>query len=99
MQAFLSVPTFIAIAVLALFSFFFSASEASLIALNKIRARHLADKGIKGASSALRLITKLDKVVAAILIGNNLVNVIISSLATIIFVGLLGPTWGVVAAT
>ena len=99
MQAFLSVPTFIAIAVLALFSFFFSASEASLIALSKIRARHLADKGVKGASSALRLITKLDKVVAAILIGNNLVNVIISSLATIIFVGLLGPTWGVVAAT
>ena len=56
--------------------------------MNKIRARHLADKGVKGASSALRLITKLDKVVAAILIGNNLVNIIISSLATIIFVSL-----------
>lgn len=99
MLAFLSVPTFIAIAVLAVFSFFFSASEASLIALSKIRARHLADKGVRGASSVLRLITKLDKVVAAILIGNNLVNIIISSLATIIFVGLLGPTWGVAAST
>ena len=99
MQAFLSVPTFIVIAVLAVFSFFFSASETSLIALNKIRTRHLADKGVKGADSALRLITKLDKVVAAILIGNNLVNIIISSIATIIFVSLLGPTWGVVAST
>ena len=99
MLAFLSVPTFIVIAVLSVFSFFFSASEASLIALSKIRARHLADKGVRGASCVLRLITKLDKVVAAILIGNNLVNITISSLATIIFVGLLGPGWGVAAST
>ncbi len=46
----------------------------------------------------LRLIAKLDKVVAAILIGNNFVNVAMSSLATMICVGIFGANWGVVIA-
>lgn len=99
MPIFLSIPTVIILIILAAFSFFFSATEASHIALNKIRARHLADKGVKGANSVLRLITKLDKMIAAILIGNNFVNVAISSLVTVIFTGIFGSHWGVVLAT
>lgn len=59
----------------------------------------MTNKGVKGAASVLRLITKLDKVVAAILIGNNFVNIAISSLSTIIFIGIFGPVWGVVVST
>ena len=99
MYTFLTIPALIIIILLSVLSFFFSASETSLIALSKIRARHLINKGAKGANSLLRLITKLDKMVAAILIGNNFVNITISSLATLIFIGIFGPEWGVVIST
>ena len=99
MPILLSIPTVIILIILAVFSFFFSAAEASHIALNKIRARHLADKGVKGANSVLRLITKLDRMIAAILIGNNFVNVAISSLVTVIFTGIFGSNWGVILST
>ena len=99
MHILFSIPMVIILIALAVISFFFSAAEASHISLNKIRARHLADKGVKGANSVLRLVTKLDRMVAAILIGNNFVNVAISSLVTVIFVGIFGPNWGVMLAT
>lgn len=99
MHALLTVPAVIIIILFSVLSFFFSASETSLIALSKIRARHLLNKGVKGAQSVFRLITKLDKMVAAILIGNNFVNITISSLATVMFVGAFGPQWGVVIST
>lgn len=99
MHIILSIPTIIILAVLAALSFFFSASETSLIALSKIRARHLANEGRKGAHSIIRLTTKLDKMVTAILIGNNFVNIAISSLATVFFVAVFEPNWGVVIST
>ncbi|MDP2043824.1 MAG: CNNM domain-containing protein, partial [Candidatus Omnitrophota bacterium] len=57
--------------ILAGFSFFFSAAETSIIGLSRIRLRHMLQQGIKRAQSIHRLVTKLDKVIAAILIGNN----------------------------
>lgn len=57
------------------------------------------NKGVKGSACAYGLITKLDRVIAAILIGNNLVNILISILSTMVFVSLFGPVWGVAAAT
>lgn len=59
----------------------------------------MVNKGLKGANPVLRLITKLDKVVAAILIGNNFVNIAMSSLATVICVRIFGANLGVVIAT
>ena len=59
----------------------------------------MVNQGVQGANAALRLITKLDKVVAAILIGNNFVNIAMSSLATVICIGMFGANWGVVIAT
>jgi putative hemolysin len=85
--------------ILAVFSFFFSASETSIIGLSKIRLRHMLQQGIKGAQSVQRLVANLDKVIAAILIGNNLVNIAISSIVTGIFVQLYGYRWGVVVST
>ena len=85
--------------ILALCSFFFSASETAVIGLSKIRLRHLVAKGIKRAKSIQRLVTHLDKFIAAILIGNDFVNIAISAVVTAIFVHIFGYRVGVVAAT
>lgn len=84
---------------LALVSFFFSASETAVIALSKIRLRHMIIQGIKRAQSIHRLVTKLDKFIAAILIGNDFVNIAISAIVTAIFVHIFGYRWGVAIAT
>lgn len=91
--------TLIFILILALMSFFFSASETAIIGLSKIRLRHMVNKGIKHAQNIQRLITKLDKFIAAILIGNDFVNIAISSVVTAIFVQIFGYHWGVIIAT
>lgn len=57
------------------------------------------NKGARGAGSVFRLSAKLDRVVAAILIGNNFVNIAISSLVTVVFVKVFGASWGVVIST
>lgn len=85
--------------ILSLLSFFFSVSETSIIALSKIRLRNMLAKGIKRAQSIQRLITKLDKFIAAILIGNNFVSIAISAIVTGIFVQVLGFRWGIIVAT
>jgi len=84
---------------LALASFFFSASETSVIGLSKIRLHHMVAQGIKRAKNIQQLLMKLDKFIAAILIGNNFVNIAMSAIITGIFVRLLGYNWGVVVAT
>ena len=84
---------------LAIVSFFFSAAETSIISLSKIKVRNLLGKGKKSAQSLHRITSKLDRFIAAILIGNNFVNIAISALATSIFVYYIGYRWGVLAAT
>ncbi|MDO8488804.1 MAG: hemolysin family protein [Candidatus Omnitrophota bacterium] len=90
---------FLILLILAVLSFFFSASETAIIGLSKIRLRHMLQQGIKRAQSVQRLVVKLDKVIAAILIGNNLVNIAVSSIVTGIFVQIYGYRWGVVVST
>jgi len=84
---------------LAILSFLFSASETSLIGLSKIRLRHMVAQGIKGAQHVYKLTLKLDKVIAAILIGNNFVNIAISAIVTGAFVQMFGYNWGIALAT
>ncbi|MDD5771659.1 MAG: CNNM domain-containing protein, partial [Candidatus Omnitrophica bacterium] len=85
--------------ILAAVSFFFSSAETSIIGLSKVRLRHMLRKGVKRAQSVQRAVTKLDKVITAILIGNNLVNIAISSIVTGVFVQIYGYHWGVAVAT
>jgi CBS domain containing-hemolysin-like protein len=100
MESVLSIPVIIiSLFILALLSFFFSASETSIIALSKIRLKHMLTQGIKRAQSIQRLVTKLDKFIAAILIGNNFVNIAISAIVTAIFVPIFGYRLGIVIAT
>ncbi len=84
---------------LAVLSFFFSASETAIISLSKIRLRHMVEQGVRRSLSVQRLVTKLDKLIAAILIGNNFVNVALSALITGIFVQIFGYQWGVLIST
>jgi Mg2+/Co2+ transporter CorB len=79
-----------ALAFLLMLSAFFSGSETALMTLNRYRLRHLADGGHPGARLADRLLRKPDRLIGLILLGNNFVNILASSLATIIALRLGG---------
>ena len=100
MKAFLSLPfTLTLLSILAVISFLFSASETSVIGLNKIRLRHMISRKIRRAQSVHRLISQLDRFIVAILVGNNFVNITISAIVTALFVYYFGYKRGVIMAT
>lgn len=78
------------IIVLILFSAFFSSSETAMMALNRYRLRHLANDNHKGAMMASTLLKRPDRLIGLILFGNNLVNFMAASIATVIGFRLLG---------
>ncbi len=85
--------------VLFLFSAFFSASEAALIALNKVRLRHLMEKKRPGAKRIYGFVSRMDKLIATILVGNNLVNTAIATISTAILTSMFGISKGLIIAT
>ena len=92
----------IIIVVLILFSSFFSASETAFTCANQIRLKAKADEGSKAAKTALYVMDKYDKALTTILVGNNIVNIATSSLATVMFTILLadnGPLVSTVVIT
>ena len=84
----------ISLVVLIALSAFFSSSETALVTVNRIRMRTLAEDGDKRAARVLRITDDSGKMLSAILIGNNVVNLSASSLATTLAVKL----WGSVGA-
>ncbi|MBT1444511.1 DUF21 domain-containing protein [Shewanella sp. JM162201] len=84
--------------VLILVSAFFSGSETAMMSLNRYRLRHLAGSGHKGAKRALKLLDRPDRLIGLILIGNNLVNISASAIATLIGMRIWGDL-GVAIAT
>jgi len=87
-----SIAIIAAIGVLVAFSAYFSASEMAFASLNKIRLKNLAKDGNKKAQRALNLSENFDKMLTTILIGNTVVNLLASSLCTILFVSLLSDS-------
>ena len=79
-------------------SAFFSSSETGLMTLNRYRLRHRAKAGDKAAQRASKLLERPDRLIGLILLGNNFVNILASSLATIIAIHFLGEA-GIVAST
>jgi|TARA_R110001592_G_scaffold7391_2_gene41454 Mg2+/Co2+ transporter CorB len=79
-------------------SAYFSGSETAMMSLNRYRLRHLASNDHKGAQRALKLLDRPDRLIGLILIGNNLVNILASAIATIIGMRLFGDM-GVAIAT
>ncbi|SHL98750.1 Mg2+ and Co2+ transporter CorB, contains DUF21, CBS pair, and CorC-HlyC domains [Anaerosporobacter mobilis DSM 15930] len=76
------VTQIIILLILLLLSCFFSSAETSLTTVNKLRIRSLADENVKGAKTVVKLIENPSKMLSAILIGNNVVNLSASSIAT-----------------
>jgi Mg2+/Co2+ transporter CorB len=84
--------------VLIVLSAFFSSSETGMMALNRYRLRHLAKHSHKGAQRASRLLERPDRLIGVILLGNNFVNILASSITTIIALRLYGEA-GIAIAT
>ena len=80
----------IALTVLLGLSAFFSFCEMSFSSLNRIKLKNLAAKN-KRAALALRMLDMFDKILSTVLIGTNIVNIVSSALATLLFVELFGP--------
>ncbi|MBV7314222.1 HlyC/CorC family transporter [Shewanella sp. NIFS-20-20] len=81
-----------------LISAYFSSSETAMLSLNRYRLRHLAKQGHHGAMRAQSLLDRQDKLIGLILIGNNLVNIGASAIATLLGLRLMGDV-GVAIAT
>ena len=83
-------PYLIACVVLIVFSAFFSSVEIALTSLNRMRLQKMAEDGNKGARVAEKIEERYPEALTTILIGNNVVNIVLSSLSTIITLNLLG---------
>ena len=80
-------------------SAYFSATETAFSSLNRIRVKNMAEKGNKKAKLVLKMTDNYDGMLSTILIGNNIVNILCASLATVLFVKWLGGEAGPSAAT
>ena len=89
----------IAMIILVTFSAYFSATETAFTSLNKIRMKNMANDGNRRARQVLELSENYDNLLSTILVGNNLVNILLSSLATLLFVKMLGSSTGTTAST
>ncbi|MBQ8163263.1 MAG: HlyC/CorC family transporter [Clostridia bacterium] len=105
-----SIGYIIVMIILLALSAFFSATETSYSTFNRIKVKNLAQNGNKRAETVMKLDEKYDKLLNTVLIGNNIVNIALSSIATLFFVKLLseasisnaqslGATLSTVAAT
>jgi len=78
----------IAIIALIFLSAYFSATETAFTSVNKIRIKNMANEGNKKAEKVLVLSDKYDKLLTTILVGNNIVNITMTAIATVMFVSL-----------
>ncbi|WAD28184.1 HlyC/CorC family transporter [Pseudomonadaceae bacterium T75] len=83
---------------LLLCSAFFSSSETGMLSLNRYRLRHQAKEGHRGAKRAIDLLSRPDRLLGTILVGNNFVNILASSIATVLAMQLWGEA-GIAIAT
>ncbi|MFQ3235457.1 MAG: Mg2+/Co2+ transporter CorB [Paraglaciecola sp.] len=89
---------FILLGILVFLSAYFSSSETSMMSINRYRLKHLGNEGNKGALRVQKLLERPDRLIGLILIGNNLVNIAASAVATVIGIRLYGDM-GIAIAT
>lgn len=88
----------IILVIMVVVSAYFSASETGMMTLNRHRLRHLSKQGNRAARRVEKLLRRPDRLISLVLIGNNLVNILASALATIVGIRLYGNA-GVAIAT
>ena len=89
----------IVLLILLLLSAMFSSAETALTTVNKIRIRSLAEEGKRSAKTVAKLIEEPSKMISAILIGNNIVNLSASSLTTTLAINHFKSSYGTGIAT
>ena len=92
-MAFQQILKVVIIIVLLLLSAFFSSAETALTTVNRIRIQVLAENGDRRAAITKRVISDPGKMLSAILIGNNLVNMAVSAILTSLVIEVFGSTF------
>ncbi len=87
----------IVIIVLVVLSAFFSASETAFSMASMIKLKSMSEEGHKGAVTAMKILDNPKKMLSTVLVGNNIVNIASSSIATTLFIALLGSSGASVA--
>ena len=90
--------TAVAILCLLVMSAFFSGSETALTASSRGKLKQLADKGSSGAVSAMKVTDDSERMIGALLLGNNIVNILSASLATALLTKAFGDSGVAVAS-
>ncbi len=90
-------PMAAALVVLIALSAYFSATEMAFSALNHVRIKNLAANGDKKAKLVLGLLERYDKMLTTVLIGNNIVNIAATTIATVLFVRIIGDAGATVS--
>ena len=83
-------PSIVAMVICVILSGYFSATETAFSCVNKTRLKAMTEKGDKRAALTYKLAENYDQLISTILIGNNVVNIALSAIATLMFVDLLG---------
>ena len=97
-----SIGMLVALVIMIAMSAYFSATETAFTSINRIRLKNKADNGNKRAAKTLELAEDYDKLLSTILIGNNIVNITATTVATVLCTRLFheyGPTISTVALT
>ena len=89
-----SIGMIIALIILIAMSAYFSATETAFTSLNRIRLKNKADNGSRRAVKALELSEEYDKLLSTILIGNNIVNNVATTIGAVLFIKLLNEESG-----
>ena len=83
----------VVLVILLMLSAFFSSAETALTCVNKVKMKTLAEEGSKNAGRVLRILESPGKMLSTILIGNNLVNITTTSMATALTIKLFGSVF------
>lgn len=94
-----STTLILVLVVLTFLSAYFSATETAFSSLNRIRLKNLANDGNKRARLAYSLAENYDELLSTILVGNNLVNIASTAIATVLFTAALGDAAGPTVST
>jgi putative hemolysin len=87
------------LAICILFSAFFSSSETAFTSLERFRLKHMVETNVSGAKRVSKLLEKPERFLSTILLGNNLVNVAATAIATTLAISVWGDDTGVLIAT
>ncbi len=94
-----SIGSIIFMLVLVVLSGYFSASETAFSTFNRIRLKNMAENGSKRAALVLKMSEDYDRLLSTILVGNNIVNILLSTIATISFIKWVGEAKGPAVST